>query len=109
MDAKGEMLCPRCGIWRDTDGDGNCAVCAGVDVEAIKSREETLHETIKRYPILNFFVCGHLPEHLQLVVLPFSDLAKQMAMRETTHPAEVAAGLRKLLEAKDCAVRAALK
>jgi hypothetical protein len=67
-----------------------------------------LDELEKRYPILKFFQYDHLPSHLHEVSAPFSSLAYQMAERETKHPAETAAGLRKLLEAKDCAVRAAL-
>lgn len=58
-------------------------------------------------PILRFFVYEHLPPHLQAVSKPIGDLAREMA---TTLPpsAELSAGLRKLLEAKDCLVRAAL-
>lgn len=57
--------------------------------------------------ILQFFKFDHLPENLQKVSKPFADLAQMMA---TTLPgnAETTAGLRKLLEAKDCAVRAVL-
>lgn len=62
----------------------------------------------ERYPILQFFAYEHLPEHLQAISKPFAELAGVMAARETKHFAETAAGLRKLLEAKDCAVRAAL-
>ncbi len=58
------------------------------------------------YPILQFFKYDHLPEHLQAVSAPFGKLAAHVA---TLPPGpEVSAGLRKLLEAKDCAVRAAL-
>jgi hypothetical protein len=60
------------------------------------------------YPILRFFEFEHLPAHLQDVSRPFAELARAMAARDTKHPAEVSAGLRKLLEAKDCAVRAQL-
>lgn len=56
------------------------------------------------YPILEYFVYKHLPEHLQGVSKPFKDLAISMAKVDSG--AETAAGLRKLLEAKDCAVRA---
>lgn len=58
-------------------------------------------------PILQYFRYEHLPEKLQTVSKPFGDLAQHMA--ETLPPGpETSAGLRKLLEAKDCAVRAAL-
>ncbi len=60
------------------------------------------------FPILAFFKYDHLPAKLQEISKPFSDLAYAKAAMETVHPAEIAAGLRKLLEAKDCFVRAAL-
>lgn len=67
-----------------------------------------LDELEKRFPILKFFQYEHLPAKLHEISSPFCTLAYQMAERGTEHPAELAAGLRKLLEAKDCAVRAAL-
>lgn len=58
-------------------------------------------------PILKFFAYEHLPPHLQAVSKPIGDLARQMA-NQLPLGAELSAGLRKLLEAKDCLVRAAL-
>jgi hypothetical protein len=54
-----------------------------------------------------YFVYEHLPPHLQEVSKPLSELAKLM---DETLPdgAEKSTGMRKLLEAKDCFVRAAL-
>lgn len=60
------------------------------------------------YPILRYFAFSHLPPHLQEVSKQFFDLAHRMADIETDNPAEVAVGLRKLLEAKDAFVRARL-
>ena len=57
--------------------------------------------------LLVFFAWGHLPPHLQTVSKPFGMLAYQMA-DELPDSAEKTMTLRKLLEAKDCAVRAAL-
>lgn len=57
--------------------------------------------------ILRYFEYSHLPEHLQDVSKPFYDLAKQIAQSGTAGP-ETTMGLRKLLEAKDCIVRANL-
>jgi len=57
--------------------------------------------------VLNFFACGHLPPRLQDVVRPFRDLAQQCADR-APQSQETTVCLRKLLEAKDAAVRAAL-
>ena len=58
-------------------------------------------------PMMQFFAYAHLPEHLQAVSKPFGDLAQQMIDTLPRNP-ERTAGLRKLLEAKDCAVRALL-
>jgi hypothetical protein len=56
--------------------------------------------------ILKFFDFQHLPEKLQKISQPFHDVAHEMA--EKLDGPELTAGLRKLLEAKDCMVRAAL-
>ena len=64
------------------------------------------------FPILKYFKYEHLPEHLQAVSKPFSVVAFEVAARcveQDLNRAETAAGLRKLLEAKDCAVRAMIK
>ena len=47
-------------------------------------------------------------ERLQAISRPFCELAQQMAETLPSNP-ETIAMLRKLLEAKDCAVRAALE
>ena len=56
--------------------------------------------------MLQLFDYEHLPPELQEVSKPFSDLAHQVAERTALRPAEAMTALRKLLEAKDCAVRA---
>ena len=58
-------------------------------------------------PIIKYFDYKHLPKELQDVSSPIQSLALLM---EATLPecAEKSAGLRKLLEAKDCFVRAKL-
>lgn len=58
-------------------------------------------------PMLQFFVWEHLPEHLQAVSAPFCQLAQQITQDIPRNPERTVA-LRKLLEAKDCAVRAVL-
>jgi ferritin-like protein len=58
------------------------------------------------YPILKYFSYRHLPMHLQDASRPFCELAMKVALTEDN--AEIEECLRKLLEAKDCAVRAAL-
>lgn len=59
-------------------------------------------------PIMKHFAFAHLPPHLQAVSAPICALAEVMAT-ELPGCAEKSAGLRKLLEAKDCFVRAALE
>lgn len=58
-------------------------------------------------PIMKYFAYEHLPERLQTVSKPLGDLARAMDESLPDCP-EKSAGLRKLLEAKDCLVRAAL-
>jgi len=58
--------------------------------------------------ILKYFTYEHLPERLQLVSKPFCDIAESIHanyMENEVDVAETVAGLRKLLEAKDCIVR----
>lgn len=61
-----------------------------------------------RYPILDYFTWEHLPPNLQEISRPLGELAIGLA-GTLPNSAELSAGLRKLLEAKDCFVRAALK
>lgn len=55
--------------------------------------------------ILQFFAYSHLPPHLQAVSKPFGDMAHQIVDTLPRNPERTVA-LRKLLEAKDAAVRA---
>lgn len=57
--------------------------------------------------MMQFFAYAHLPEHLQKISKPFGDLAQQIVDTLPANPERTVA-LRKLLEAKDCAVRASL-
>jgi hypothetical protein len=59
-------------------------------------------------PIIKYFEYAHLPTYLQSVSEPFCTLAKEIDAAYKDGP-EKSAGLRKLLEAKDCIVRAALE
>ena len=56
---------------------------------------------------MKFFKFDHLPEHLQAVSKPFGELANHLDML-LPGGAEKAVALRKLLEAKDAAVRSVL-
>jgi len=57
--------------------------------------------------LLQFFAYEHLPEHLQTVSKPFGELAKLLEESLPNNPEKTTA-FRKLLEAKDCAVRSVL-
>ena len=66
----------------------------------------------KRHPsiqgLLRFFAFSHLPDHLKEVSEPFCTLAYEIADRPGADGPETTVALRKLLESKDAAVRAAL-
>ena len=64
---------------------------------------------ISTYPILRYFRADHLRPPLQNVSTQFKELAWDMAGKDITGPPEMAAALRKLKEAKDCAVCAVLE
>lgn len=70
---------------------------------------DQLHPSI--WGVLQFFDAAHLPAHLKAVVEPFVPLANEIA-RRSLEPGvsgpETTVALRKLLEAKDCAVRAVI-
>ena len=55
--------------------------------------------------IEQFFAWSHLPPHLQAVSQPFGELAERIVQVVPRNPERTVA-LRKLLEAKDAAVRA---
>jgi hypothetical protein len=58
--------------------------------------------------LLSFFDYGHLPAHLQVVSRACQHLAVEMVDALPDGP-QLTTGLRKLLEAKDCFVRQAVK
>jgi len=58
-------------------------------------------------PIVQFFAYAHLPAELEEVSRPFGDLAHSIVATFPRNPERTVA-LRKLLEAKDAAVRARL-
>jgi hypothetical protein len=57
--------------------------------------------------LLQFFAYDHLPPHLRVVSSPFCVLAQWVVDTLPRNPERTVA-LRKLLEAKDCAVRSTL-
>ncbi|MFE9737349.1 hypothetical protein [Streptomyces sp. NPDC006477] len=58
--------------------------------------------------LLRHFAHDHLPEQLREISRPFGELAHDLADRDNLDGPELTVALRKLLESKDCAVRAAL-
>ena len=66
---------------------------------------DTRHPAVRS--LLQYFAYSHLPQRLQEVSQPLHDLAHHMALTLPQN-AELTTGLRKLLESKDCFVRAVL-
>ena len=66
---------------------------------------DTRHPAVRS--LLQYFDYRHLPQRLQEVSKPLHDLAHHLALTLPQN-AELTTGLRKLLESKDCFVRAAL-
>lgn len=60
--------------------------------------------SVPRDRMLQFFSHAHLPDHLAKVSLPFCQLAEEICSTLPSNPERTVA-LRKLLEAKDAAVR----
>lgn len=56
---------------------------------------------------IKYFAYAHLPAHLQAMSKPIGELAEKLEAELPDGP-EKSAGMRKLLEAKDCFVRAVL-
>lgn len=69
-----------------------------------KDKQTNPHPAVAN--VLKYFVFDHLPPHLKEVSKPFAILAREIADRSSCPETTVA--LRKLLESKDAAVRAAL-
>lgn len=72
--------------------------------EKLSKMLETVQDT---EPMLKFFQFAHLPEKLREISSHFALLACEM-VGSLPRNAERTVALRKLLESKDCAVRAAL-
>ena len=66
-----------------------------------------MNNSDQQEPMLQFFSYEHLPPHLATVSGFFHGLAEQIVSDIPRNPERTVA-LRKLLEAKDCAVRAVI-
>lgn len=73
--------------------------------------EQTHRNAAEVFPVLRYFSYAHLPKHLCFVSQPFFTLAHVIANQyaDGADERELAKALDRLLEAKDAAVRAAVK
>jgi hypothetical protein len=95
-----DVTCPLCGADVPRRTLHECAVGAAPNTGEVGGKD-------MQEPILQFFKWEHLPPPLQLVSQPFGQLATTLVDTLPRNPERTVA-LRKLLEAKDAAVRAAL-
>ncbi|MEY2831659.1 MAG: hypothetical protein RLZZ574_917 [Cyanobacteriota bacterium] len=58
--------------------------------------------------LMQFFAFDHLPKPLQMISRPFCELADAIDQTSADDNPEKTMALRKLLKAKDCAVRASI-
>jgi len=103
-------------IWMKCERCGNEWVASQVNIHAVQKLKfnkekqmpdetEPLHPAVQ--DILKYFKYKHLPPNLQAISKPICELAETMSL--VGSGAELTAGLRKLLEAKDCFVRSCIK
>ena len=76
--------------------------------EIVELTEDEKVSLNAQYPVLDYFKYDHLPPFLQELSKPFHDLAWSIPTEGKSF-FEVTECLRKLIEAKDCAVRCVLK
>lgn len=79
----------------------------GEATEAARSEHADPRFPARPERILQFFAADHLPAHLREASQPFGELAHKLVAELPSNPERTVA-LRKLLEAKDAAVRARL-
>lgn len=73
------------------------------DLETLANHRHPSTKSLVRY-----FAYDHLPAQLQWASAPFAQLVYDILSLYSDDSPELTVGLRKLLEAKDCVVRAAL-
>jgi hypothetical protein len=79
-----------------------------IDLMLVEAVAQALEAAEPSERMLKFFRFKHLPPHLSSLSAWFAEMATRIAV-ELPPSAERTAGLRKLLEAKDCIVRARLE
>lgn len=79
-----------------------------MDSESVNREiEKVMNECWKEERLSKWFAYEHLPEHLQDISKVFHDAGRELVVKLEPGPERTVA-LRKLLEAKDAAVRAAV-
>lgn len=99
-------ICCDCGAFVAVEPEIYCPFCLANSGWSYRPPTGASVETPPPEHITQFFAFGHLPPHLQEVSKPFSELA-DFILTLPRNPERTVA-LRKLLEAKDAAVRAKL-
>ena len=102
-----EARCGKCDNVFITSEDTPSLFCINCQDESgikVGDASSNFHPGIQH--VLQYFKYKHLPKNLQIVSKPFCDLA-YLTARGSSNP-ETTVALRKLLEAKDAAVRAVL-
>lgn len=92
------------GDWVITEPNGTSHYPCKPDIFAAKYTPVAEPQVANRDRIMQFFEYAHLPEHLKAVSQPFCELAGWIESNLPLNPERTVA-LRKLLEAKDAAVR----
>lgn len=97
-------------VWKGTGYDVYGSHASQLQIRARHKDLSTHKKELERMasPILKHFKYSHLPDVLQGVSAPICVLAQTLDEQLPDNP-EKSAGLRKLLEAKDCFVRAQLE
>lgn len=75
-----------------------------VDAAMMDLTKQALDLVMSEDRMLKYFQFAHLPPHLAATSAPFAELAARLVTELKVGPERTVA-LRKLLEAKDCAVR----
>lgn len=99
--------CDECGLTLSYEVPVSFAEKAAQHDEAIAPKVAEDEQLRSWYPILRYFDYMHLPQNLAMTSRHFWKLSRVLAAMGPNNP-ETAVALRKLLEAKDAAVRARL-
>ena len=89
-------------VHTSEQAEGRRQRCNARSQSTSKQSTQTMATNVDKY-----FQFEHLPEHVKEISKPIAELAKLMN-ESLPDGAEKSAGMRKLLEAKDCFVRARL-